>query len=65
MRLKAAILGLCIVLCLGCSTTKVVVKNFDESEFFTTTKDDITFHCMSDYYIQEILEVKIKKINPD
>ena len=63
MRLKLAILGLCTVLCLGCSTT-VKVINFDESEFYEADKDGIRFYCMSQYYLDRVLEAKIKKVNP-
>ncbi|GEM_PF-2947857 len=63
MRLKLAILALCIVLCQGCSTA-VKVINFNESEFYETEKDGVKFHCMSDFYIQKVLEAKIKKVSP-
>ena len=63
MQLKMMILVLCTVLCLGCSTT-VKVINFDENEFYETEKDGVKFHCMSDFYIQQILNAKIKKVNP-
>ena len=64
MRLKIVILALFIVSCLGCSTTKVVIKNFDESEYYEVEKDGEVFHCMSDYYVQQIINVKIDKVNP-
>lgn len=63
MRLKLVILGLCTGLCLGCSTT-VKVINFDESEFYETEKGGTKFYCMSDFYLQKVLEAKIRKVNP-
>lgn len=56
-------LGLCIGLCLGCSTI-VKVINFKDTEFYTTTKDGETFYCISEYYMQQILDAKIKQVNP-
>lgn len=64
MRLRMIILAIFIGSCLGCSATKVVVKNFDEQEFYETEKDGEKFYCMSSYYIGQILEAKIKKVNP-
>ena len=61
--LSLAILGLFIGLCQGCSTT-VKVINFDNSEFYETEKDGVKFYCMSDFYIQKVLDAKIKKVNP-
>lgn len=63
MRLIMMIIGLCIVLCQGCSPI-VRVINFDKSEFYTQEKDGITYQCMSDYYIKEVLRAKIEKVNP-
>lgn len=66
MRSRLATLALCIGLCLifsGCGTT-VKVINFDESEYYETVKDGVKFHCMSDYYLQKVLNAKIQKVNP-
>ena len=63
MPLKIMTLVLFIVLCQGCSTT-VKVINFDESEYYETEKDGQKFFCMSDFYLQKVLEAKIKKVNP-
>jgi len=72
MLLKLVILVSFTVLCLGCShATKVVIKNFDDSEYYEEVKEDalipgqkIKYHCMSSYYLEKILEAKIKKVNP-
>lgn len=66
MRLKQVILASCIVLCLSCSgcATRVRVINFSEKEFFTMKKEDVTYHCMSDYYVEQVLRAKIDSINP-
>jgi hypothetical protein len=61
--LKKAILSLCIVLCLGCSTT-VKVVNFNEEEFFVQEKNGQKYYCMSSWYMQKVLEAKIKQVNP-
>jgi len=66
MRLKVATYVLCIVLCLtysGCATP-VKVINFNDSEFYTETKDGVKYHCMSDYYVRKVLDARISKINP-
>lgn len=61
--LKMMMLGLYIGLCLGCSTT-VKVVNLNDSEFYVTEKDGVKFYCMSDYYLNQVLEAKIKQVNP-
>lgn len=63
MRYVIVTLVLFIVLCLGCSTS-VRVINFDSSEYYETDKDGEVFHCMSDFYLKQVLEAKIKKVNP-
>ena len=68
MLLKLGILGIYIVLCLscsGCSTTPVKIINFSETEYYEEEKDGTVYHCMSDYYVQKILNAKIDKIDPD
>jgi len=40
------------------------VINFNDSEFYETEKDGVKFHCMSDFYVQKVLEAKIKKVSP-
>ncbi len=60
---RLAILVLCIGLCQACSTT-VKVINFKDSEYYETEKDGVKFYCLSDYYLQKVLEAKIKKVNP-
>jgi hypothetical protein len=62
--LKLVMSLLCIGLCLGCSTTKVTIKNFNDKEFYVEKKNNMTYYCMSDYYVSQILEAKIKKVNP-
>jgi hypothetical protein len=61
--LKQATLVVCIVLCLGCSTT-VKVINFNEEEFFVQEKNGRTYFCLSEYYLKNVLEAKIKQVNP-
>jgi hypothetical protein len=64
--LKMAILVLCIALwpsCSGCATT-VKVVNFSESEFYQAEKDGVKFYCLSDYYLKEVMNAKIKQVNP-
>lgn len=63
MQWKVMTIALCTVLCLGCSTT-VRVINFKETEFYTQKKDDVTFYCMSDYYVKEVLKAKIQEVDP-
>ena len=66
MRLRLVTLVPFIVSCLvfsGCATT-VKVINFGESEYYETEKDGVKFHCMSDYYLQRVIEAKIQKVNP-
>lgn len=63
MLLRLAILTLCTALCLGCSTV-VKVVNFSDKEFYTEKKGETTYYCMSDYYLQQVLEAKIKQVNP-
>lgn len=52
-----------IVLCQGCSPI-IKVINFNDSEFYETEKDGVKFYCLSDFYLEKVLEAKIKKVNP-
>ena len=66
MLFRLKILVPCIVFCLsfsGCATT-VKVINFNEKEFYETDKDGTHFYCMSDFYLQKVVEAKIQKVNP-
>ena len=63
MPLRMMMTGLCIVLFLGCARlTPVRVINFKESEFFKTEKDGVKFYCMSDFYVNEVLQARIKEV---
>ena len=67
MQLRLATLAACTVLCLvceGCAATPVRVINFSDSEYYETQKDGVNFHCMSDFYVQKVLEAKIRKESP-
>jgi len=64
--LRMMIPALCIGLwlnCSGCGTT-VKVVNFSESEFYQAEKDGVKFYCLSDYYLKEVINAKIKQVNP-
>jgi starvation-inducible outer membrane lipoprotein len=65
MQSKIKIISLLIVCFLisSCATT-VKVINYDDTEYFEMDKEDEHYHCMSSYYLEKILNVKIKKVNP-
>lgn len=58
----ASYIGLCLIFS-GCGTT-VKVINFKDSEYYETEKDGVKFYCLSDYYLQKVMEAKVKKVNP-
>ena len=52
----------CLVGCTG--STGVNVINYDDAQYYEVEKNGKKYQCMSEYYVDKVLQSKIKKINP-
>lgn len=49
--------------CAG-KTAHIDVINYGDKEYYQLEKDGVRYHCMSDYYLNEVIQAKIKVTNP-
>ena len=62
---EAILVGLLIVFGASCAgKVPVTVVNYTDSEYYTETRGNEIYHCMSEYYVKEIMQAKIEQVNP-
>lgn len=50
----------------SCASRKdlISIVNYDDQEFYEVINGDKHYSCMSDYYLEEVIQAKIKVHNP-